>query len=76
MALRVMAMVEMRLEVLLEAARSGETVTAVCKRHGISRETFYVYLRRFQAEGVEGLEPRSQVDQHSLQFLRPCPMPP
>lgn len=60
MALRVMAMAEMRLEVLLEAARSGETVTAVCKRHGISRETFYVYLRRFQAEGIEGLEPRSR----------------
>lgn len=60
MALRVMAMAEMRLEVLLEAARSGETVTAVCKRHGISRETFYVYLRRFRAEGTEGLEPRSR----------------
>src|ERR1700694_1974416 len=60
MALRVMAMAEMRLEVLLEATRSGETVTAVCRRHGISRETFYVYLRRFQAEGIEGLEPRSR----------------
>jgi len=58
--LRVMAMAEMRLEVLLEAARSGETVTAVCRRHGISRETYYVYLRRFQAEGVDGLEPRSR----------------
>ena len=60
MALKVRAMAEMRLEVLLEAARSGETVTAVCKRHGISRETFYVYVRRFQAEGVDGLEPRSR----------------
>jgi len=60
MALRVMTMAEMRLEVLLEAARSGETVTAVCQRHGISRETFYVYLRRFRAEGIEGLELRSR----------------
>lgn len=60
MALRVMSMAEMRLELLLEATRSGESVTAICRRYGISRETFYVYLRRFQAEGFEGLEPRSR----------------
>jgi transposase InsO family protein len=55
-----MSVTDVRLEVLLEAARSGETVTAICKRFGISRETYYVYLRRFRAEGVEGLEPRSR----------------
>lgn len=60
MALRVMSMAELRLEVLLEAARSGESVAAVCRRFGISRQTFYVYRRRFEAEGVEGLEPRSR----------------
>src|SRR5437879_1388302 len=60
MALRVMSMAEIRLEVLLEAARSGETVTEVCRRQGISRETYYQYLRRYQAQGVEGLEPRSR----------------
>jgi transposase InsO family protein len=53
-------MAEMRLEVLLEAARSGETVTEVCRRHGISRKTYYAYLKRFRSEGVEGLEPRSR----------------
>jgi transposase InsO family protein len=60
MALRVMSVTDMRLEVLLEAARSGETVTAICKRFEISRETYYVYLRRYRAEGVDGLEPRSR----------------
>ena len=60
MALRVMSMAEMRLEVLLEAARSGETVTAICKRYGISRETFYVYRRRFQKDGIAGLQQRSK----------------
>ena len=63
MALRVMSMAEIRLEVLLEAARSGETVTEVCRRHGISRETYYVYLRRYQGEGIEGLESRSRQPQ-------------
>jgi transposase InsO family protein len=60
MALRVMSMAEIRLEVLLEAARTGETVTEVCRRHGICRKTYYRYLQRYQAEGVEGLEPRSR----------------
>ena len=60
MALRVMTMAELRLEVLLEAARTGETVTQVCARHGISRKTYYAYLRRYRSEGVEGLEPRSR----------------
>jgi transposase InsO family protein len=56
-------MAEIRLEVLLEAARSGQTVTEVCRRHGISRETYYVYLRRYQVHGVGGLEPRSRQPQ-------------
>jgi transposase InsO family protein len=60
MALRVKTMSEMRLEVLLEAARSPETVAEVCRRHGISRKTFYVYLGRFRAQGLQGLEPRSR----------------
>jgi hypothetical protein len=44
MALRVMSMAEIWLEVLLEAARSGETVTEVCRRHGICRKTRYLSL--------------------------------
>jgi transposase InsO family protein len=69
MALRVMSVTDMRLEVLLEAARSGETVTAVCKRFEISRETYYVYLRRYRAEGVDGLEPRSRQPIHQPQRM-------
>src|SRR5438445_455530 len=42
-------MKELKLDVLLEE-RTGDTVTAVCRRRGISRETFYVYRRRYQAE--------------------------
>ena len=59
MALQVVSMKELKLDVLLEE-RTGDTVTAVCRRRGISRETFYVYRRRYQAEGVAGLEPRSR----------------
>lgn len=33
---------------------------AFCREHGVSRETFYVWRRRYLAEGLEGLEPRSR----------------
>ena len=70
MALRVMSVTDLRLEVLQEAERSGETVTAVCRRYGISRETYYVYLRRFRSEGIEGLEPRSREPIHQPQRMQ------
>lgn len=35
-------------------------VSAFCAEHGISRQTFYLYRRRFQAEGVQGVLPRSR----------------
>jgi transposase InsO family protein len=59
-ALKVVTMAEMRLEVLLEAERTGITVTEVCRRYGISRQTYYRYRRRYLAEGLDGLEDRSR----------------
>lgn len=53
-------MAEIRLDVVLEAERSGQTVAQVCRRHGISRDTYYRYRRRYLEEGLEGLEDRSR----------------
>jgi len=58
MSLRVVTMAELRLEVLLEPERTGDSVAEVCRRRGISRDTFYEYKRRYKKEGVLGLEPR------------------
>ncbi len=60
MSLRVVTMAELRLEVLLEPERTGQSVAEVCRRRGISRETFYEYKRRYELEGAAGLEPRSR----------------
>jgi transposase InsO family protein len=65
-ALRELRMTELRLEVLLEPERTGDSVAEVCRRRGISRDTFYEYQRRYEVEGIEGLEPRS-----SRPFLSP-----
>ena len=43
------------------AVASPETnVSEFCRSHGISRETFYVWRRRYETEGLEGLERRSK----------------
>ena len=59
MALQAVSMDELKLQVLQEPVRTGDTVAEVCRRRGISRETFYLYRRRYLEEGVAGLEPRS-----------------
>lgn len=60
MALKVVTMAELRLDVLTEPLRSGETVADVCRRYGISRDTYYRYRRRYLAEGLDGLEDQSR----------------
>jgi transposase InsO family protein len=72
MALRVVSMEELKLEVLLEPDRTGETVGEVCARHGISRASYYRYRRRYLDEGVAGLEPRSRRPRSSPAQIEPA----
>ncbi|MGH3029196.1 MAG: IS481 family transposase, partial [Gaiellaceae bacterium] len=51
---------ELKLEVLLEPDRTGDSVAEVCRRRGISRASYYRYRRRYLEEGGGGLEPRSR----------------
>src|SRR6478735_7518537 len=52
---------EQRMAVAFAACADGPVnVSAFCAEQGISRQTFYVYRRRFQAEGIQGLLPRSR----------------
>jgi transposase InsO family protein len=55
------------MDVRLRAALASEdlNVAAFCREHGISRETFYVWRRRYRAEGLDGLEPRSRAPKTS-----------
>lgn len=55
------------MDVRLRAALAGDdlNVSAFCREHGISRETFYVWRRRYQAEGLAGLELRSRAPKRS-----------
>lgn len=60
MALRVVSMEELKLAVLLEPGRTGETVAEACERHGISRASYYRYRSRYLEEGAAGLAARSR----------------
>lgn len=51
--------VEQRLALLRDAQRLGN-VSEACRRHHVSRTQFYEYLRRWQAEGRDGLRDRSR----------------
>jgi putative transposase len=42
------------------AAKPGANVSALCREHGISRQTAYKWLRRFRAHGYEGLDEESR----------------
>jgi transposase InsO family protein len=56
----VVSVEELRLQVLLEAERSDESIAELCRRRGIARSSFYEWSARYRAEGIAGLEPRSR----------------
>ena len=41
--------------------RQTDTVSALCRRYGISRKTGYKWINRFAEHGAEGLLERSRV---------------
>ena len=51
--------VEQRYDAVMEVVRDGRTVTQVAERWGVSRQSLYSWLGRYQAGGLEGLADRS-----------------
>lgn len=41
-------------------ASEEDNVADLCRQHGISRQTYYQWKRRYEREGAPGLEPRSR----------------
>jgi transposase InsO family protein len=64
MADRVVSM-ESKLELIFRGNQAGVNIAALCRELGISRDTYYRSRRRFFAEGVAGLAPRSRRPHHS-----------
>jgi transposase len=49
-----------RLAVLRHVEEVSGNVAATCRYYGISRQCYYGWLRRFEADGLDGLKDRSQ----------------
>src|SRR5208282_4460647 len=55
MGWRASSAMEEKLRFVFEFERDEESMKALCERFGISRETGYVWLRRYRQSGPEGL---------------------
>jgi transposase InsO family protein len=49
---------------IAEADTASLNVSGFCRDHGISRDTFYEVRRRYEEEGLAGLQPRSRAPHH------------
>jgi len=54
------SVVVQRLEFVALASREGANMSELCRRFGISRPAGYMWVERFKAEGLAGLEDRSR----------------
>jgi transposase InsO family protein len=60
-----------RLAVLRHVEEVSGNVAMTCRYYGISRPTYYSWLRRYQADGVDGLRTRSRPPRTSPNATRP-----
>jgi transposase InsO family protein len=72
MARKVTPMAGKVLAAVVAVAEGGElNVAAVCRSGGISRETFYRWVRRYKAEGLDGFAERSRRPRSSPNQISP-----
>ena len=57
------SVMEEKLRFVFEYQQRQRTMTELCQRYEIARETGYVWLRRYQAVGLEGLVEKSRATQ-------------
>ena len=56
--------IEQRVMFVTEVESSGESLSTICARYGISRVTGYKWLERYEEEGMDGLWERSRTPHH------------
>lgn len=57
--------VEERLRFVVLASRPDPNLTALCREFAISRQTGYVWLKRYRSVGAAGMVDRSRRPHHS-----------
>jgi transposase len=62
--------VRRRLAVIQHAEEVTGNVAMTCRYFGISRQVYYIWLRRYREQGVDGLRDRSRRPHHSRRATR------
>lgn len=55
---------EERFRFIEDWKRQDDSVAELCRRYGVSRETGYKWIARYQEDGIEGLKDRSRAPHH------------
>jgi transposase InsO family protein len=61
--------VDKRMRFVTAVEAGDETVTAVCRRFGLSRKSGYKWLARYRLDGIEGLSERSRAPRRHPQAV-------
>jgi len=56
---------DLKMQFIEAATKPGARIAELCRRHQISRETGYKWIKRFKSEGYQGLEERSRAPLNS-----------
>jgi putative transposase len=65
-----LSVTDAKVSFIADFLRGDEPMTVLCDRHGISRQTGYLWKRRYAAEGMRGLDERSRAP-HRLAHSTP-----
>ncbi len=55
---------------VLREAESGDTVVEVCRKHGISQQTFYLWKRKYAGLGLSELRELRQLREENAKLKR------
>ena len=58
---------------VLREAESGETVVEICRKHGISQQTFYVWKKKYAGLGLSELRELRQLREENSKLKRLVP---
>jgi putative transposase len=57
-------------EAILREAESGETVVEICRKHGISQQTFYLWKKKYAGLGLSELQELRQLREENGKLKR------
>ena len=55
---------------VLREAESGDTVVEICRKHGISQQTFYLWKRKYSGLGLSELRELRQLREENAKLKR------